>query len=86
MAGLPGCEKSAVPDGAPERIILILVDTLRRDHVSLYSDKVPTPNIERIAARGQVYTNASSAFHSTTMSMAALFSGHTPSIEFGNAR
>ncbi|MDE0909331.1 MAG: sulfatase [Myxococcota bacterium] len=86
LAGLPGCEKSAVPDGAPERIILILVDTLRRDHVSLYSDKVPTPNIERIAARGQVYTNASSAFHSTTMSMAALFSGHTPSIEFGNAR
>lgn len=86
LIGVSGCEESAAPGEAPERIILILVDTLRSDHVSLYSDKVPTPNIERLAAHGQVYQNATSAFHSTTMSMAALFSGHTPSIEFGNAR
>jgi len=81
-----GCDLGETTSAPPERIILILVDTLRRDHVSTYTDTVPTPNIERLAANGQVYTNATSAFHSTTMSMAALFSGQTPSIEFGNAR
>jgi arylsulfatase A-like enzyme len=59
---------------------------LRRDHVSAYADTVETPNIDRLAARGQLFQNATSAFHSTTMSMAALFSGHTPSIEFGDAQ
>ncbi len=69
----------------PDRIILIVVDTLRRDHVSAYSDQfVSTPNIDRIAEKGQVFDNALSAFHATTMSMAALFAGHTPSIESGD--
>jgi arylsulfatase A-like enzyme len=100
-----GCGIGTTPSKAPERIILIVVDTLRRDHVSAYSPsveasiveaptveapdveahRVETPNIDRLAARGQVFRNATSAFHSTTMSMAALFSGRTPSIEFGNA-
>ena len=71
-------------DGPPERIILIVVDTLRRDHVSTYAPTVPTPNIDRLAKGGQVFSNASAAFHSTTMSMAALFTGHTPSIESGS--
>jgi hypothetical protein len=68
----------------PERIILIVVDTLRRDHVSRYAPTVSTPNIDRLAEGGQIFSNATSAFHSTTMSMAALFTGRTPSIETGN--
>jgi arylsulfatase A-like enzyme len=88
---LIGCELETQPSSSPERIILIVVDTLRRDHVSVYASKlapseVETPNIDRLAAGGQIFQNASSAFHSTTMSMAALFSGRTPSIEFGDAR
>jgi len=83
---LTGCGTGTTPSTTPERIILIVVDTLRRDHVSAYSGTVETPNIDRIAARGQVFQNATAAFHSTTMSMAALFSGRTPSIEFGDAR
>jgi len=71
-------------DGPPERIILIVVDTLRRDHVSAYSPTVATPNIDRLAKGGQVFSNANAAFHSTTMSMAALFTGETPSIESGS--
>ena len=88
---LVGCEPGTTPSSGPERIILIVVDTLRRDHVSAYASdlspsKVKTPNIDRLAAGGQIFQNASSAFHSTTMSMAALFAGRTPSIEFGDAR
>lgn len=83
---LMGCEPAPTPSAGPERILLIVVDTLRRDHVSSYASTVKTPNIDRLAVGGQVFQNAVSAFHSTTMSMAALFSGQTPSIEFGDAR
>jgi len=72
------------PAKSPERIILIVVDTLRRDHVSAYAAdpvRAKTPNIDRLAATGMIFENAVSAFHATTMSMAALFTGRTPSIE-----
>ena len=69
----------------PERIVLVVVDTLRRDYLSCYGAKRPTPNIDALAARGQRFTNAYSAFHQTTMSMAALFTGRTPSLESGAA-
>ena len=84
---------------------MIVVDTLRRDHVSAYATAAPetqdpaaksaqgarrvpaeTPNIDRLAAGGQIFSKAISAFHSTTMSMAALFTGLTPSIESGSHR
>ena len=62
-------------------VFLIVVDTLRRDHVSLYGDAARTPNMERLAAEGQIFNNVSASFHQTTMSMAALFTGRTPSLE-----
>lgn len=65
----------------PERVILIVVDTLRRDHVSAYGGEPRTPAIDALAARGQLFTNAAASFHQTTMSMASLFTGRTPSIE-----
>ena len=73
-----GCAPSDVP---PKRIVLIVVDTLRRDHLSPYGSELPTPNIERLAEAGQVFTNVNASFHQTTMSMGALFTGRTPSIE-----
>lgn len=70
----------------PERIVLIVVDTLRRDHLSPYGSAVATPNVAALAARGQVFENAVSSFHQTSMSMAAMFTGRTPSIETGDPR
>jgi arylsulfatase A-like enzyme len=67
----------------PERIVFVVVDTLRRDHVSTYDSKVETPNMAALAARGQVFENAVASFHQTSMSMAAMFTGRTPSIETG---
>jgi arylsulfatase A-like enzyme len=81
-AVLIGCGRS---DGPPERIILIVVDTLRRDHVSPYGSAVVTPNLQRLADDGQVFSNAIASFHQTTMSMASLFTGRTPSIESGDS-
>lgn len=71
----------------PERIVLILVDTLRRDYVGVYGAAQPTPNMDRIASGGTVFRNAVSSFHSTPTSMGALFTGRTPSLEArGGAR
>ncbi len=62
---------------------MIVVDTLRRDHLSCYGSEIPTPNIDRIAARGQIFSQMLASYHQTSMSMASLFTGRTPSIEFG---
>jgi hypothetical protein len=35
-----------------------------------------------LAARGQRFSNYTAAFHQTSMSMGALFTGRTPSLEF----
>jgi arylsulfatase A-like enzyme len=66
---------------APERIILVVIDTLRRDFVSAYGARGATPHMDALAARGQIFSHARASFHQTTMSMAALFTGRTPSIE-----
>ena len=76
LAGL-GCSGTE----APGRIVLIVVDTLRRDYLGCYGSKLRTPNIDRLAESGQIFTNAFSSFHQTTMSMGALFTGQTPSLE-----
>lgn len=83
VAGLMlACGGVETPDrGTPERIVLIVVDTLRRDHVGVYGAERPTPNFDRIAASGTVFRNAFSSFHATSMSMGALFTGRTPSLE-----
>ncbi len=80
--GLLGCGGA----GTPERIVLIVVDTLRRDHLSCYGGSTPTPRIDALAARGRRVRNASSSSHQTTLSMGALFSGLTPSLEIGDGR
>jgi arylsulfatase A-like enzyme len=68
----------------PERIVLIVVDTLRRDHLSIYGADVRTPNMERLAGSGAVVRNSVSSFHQTTMSMGAIFTGRTPSLASGD--
>ena len=67
----------------PERIVLIVIDTLRRDALSCYGGSTPTPNIDGLAAQGQLFSNALGSFHQTTMSMGAMFTGRTPSLESG---
>lgn len=70
----------------PQRIILIVVDTLRQDHLSPYNSEISTPNVQALADRGQVFSHYVASFHQTTMSMGALFTGLTPSTESENPR
>jgi arylsulfatase A-like enzyme len=77
---LGACGGAATP---PERIILIVIDTLRRDYVSAYGSAASTPNLDALAARGQRFDRALASYHQTSMSMAALFTGRTPSLDRG---
>ena len=76
---LAACE--APREAGPPNIVLVLVDTLRRDHLQPYGGSVQTPNVQALADRGQVFTGVQASYHQTTMSMAALFTGRTPSLE-----
>jgi arylsulfatase A-like enzyme len=69
---------------SPERIVLIVIDTLRRDHLSPYGGRARTPNLARLAEEGMALQHAVSSFYQTSMSMGALFTGLTPSIESGD--
>jgi arylsulfatase A-like enzyme len=80
LAG-PGCRPAP---GPPERIVLVVADTLRRDFLSPYGSKLATPHADELASSGVVFANAVASFHQTTMSMSALFTGRTPSLETGD--
>ena len=65
--------------GAPN-VILIVLDSVRADHMSCYGyDRPTTPNIDRIAEDGIVYDRAYSASCWTLPSHASLFTGLYPS-------
>jgi arylsulfatase A-like enzyme len=61
-------------------VILIVMDTVRADHISaLGYQRNTTPNLKRLAADAVVYSNAVSASDITITSHASLFTGMYPS-------
>ena len=68
----------------PERIVLVVIDTLRRDALGCYGGSVATPHLDALAARGTAVQGVTSAYFQTSASMAALFTGRTPSLETGD--
>lgn len=69
----------------PERIVLVVIDTLRRDALGVYGGSTPTPVLDALARRGAALPDFRSAYHQTSSSMAALFTGRIPSLETGDA-
>src|SRR2546430_1237807 len=68
--------RSAV--GSPN-VVLITLDTVRPDHLSLYGYWRPTsPNLDRWARQGVVFDNAVSASSWTLASHASIFTGLLP--------
>jgi arylsulfatase A-like enzyme len=59
-------------------VILLTVDTLRRDALSLYGADTPTPAIDALAADGVVFDRAYSTAPWTKVSFASIHSGLTP--------
>ncbi|RME27367.1 MAG: hypothetical protein D6798_04730 [Deltaproteobacteria bacterium] len=64
-------------------VILVTIDTLRRDHVSAYADDpsrapVRTPVLDALAAEGILYTDAITPFPETAPAHSAMFTGLHP--------
>lgn len=73
LAALP-----AASPGAPN-VLLIVLDTVRADHLSAYGwHRETSPNLARFAARGVRFTQARSTAPWTLPSHASLFTGHLP--------
>ncbi len=75
--------KTAVP-GAPPNIIVILADDLGINDISTFgggvaNGRVPTPNIDRLAADGAIFANSYSGTGTCAPSRAMLMTGRYPS-------
>ena len=54
-----GCDRQALDRGIKPDVYLLLVDTLRADHLSLYGYERPTsPHLDRFARSAIVFENA----------------------------
>jgi arylsulfatase A-like enzyme len=73
LAGLP-----PAPPNAPN-VLLIVLDTVRADHLSLYGyDRETTPNLARLARKGVRFDRARSPAPWTLPSHASMFTGRWP--------
>ena len=73
LAGLP-----RVADGSPN-VLLIVLDTVRAENLSLYGHKrITTPHLDRLATRGVVFDQARSPGVWTLPSHCSLFTGRWP--------
>lgn len=64
------------PRPAPRHVLLIVVDTLRADHLSIFGYPRPTsPNIDRLARNGVLFKRAISQSSFTSPSMVSLMTG-----------
>jgi arylsulfatase A-like enzyme len=65
-------------EGPP--VVVILVDTLRRDHLEVYGyDRPTSPNLARLARDAIVFTESTTTGNMTVPSVATLFTGLYPS-------
>lgn len=72
----PACAPEAP---APPHVVLITVDTLRRDYVSWYADPpLPTPAFDRIGREGGAAELAVAPYGRTTQSIATIMTGLHP--------
>jgi arylsulfatase A-like enzyme len=69
----------ALPPAGSPNVLLVVLDTVRADHLSLYGYSRPTtPNLERFAQRGVRFDRARSAAPWTLASHANMFTGLWP--------
>jgi arylsulfatase A-like enzyme len=76
LAALPACTRAVEPRG----VVLIVVDTLRADHLGCYGYERPTsPELDAIAAQGVLFENAFATSPWTLPSVASILTGQLPS-------
>jgi len=64
---------------ARPNVVLVVLDTVRRDHLSLYGyERKTSPKLDLLAEESRVYDNAHSTSNWTAASHASLFTGYYP--------
>src|ERR1700732_3062938 len=76
LAAVAGWRAIGHPSSPASPIVLISIDTLRADHVGAYGyRKVPTPNIDALAADGVLFERAYSHVPLTLPAHTSILSG-----------
>lgn len=81
LSSLAGCGGPAGdgPDAAaPRNLLIVTLDTVRQDHLSVYGGPATVPNLERLAAEGARFDSAFTTTPLTLPSHASLFTGLGP--------
>jgi arylsulfatase A-like enzyme len=81
LAAPAGCSRKATEPkaGSPPNIILIVLDTLRRDHLGCYGyERDTSPSVDRFAEAATLYTDCVSTAAWTLPAHASLFTGKYP--------
>lgn len=85
-----GLHQAAPRIKTPPNIVLIAIDTLRRDHLGCYGYKRPvSPNIDKLAAEGVLFERSYSPASWTLPSFTSMFTGLLPAthgIGWGGSR
>ncbi|MFH1755971.1 MAG: sulfatase-like hydrolase/transferase, partial [Candidatus Latescibacterota bacterium] len=75
------------PAEAKQNVMLIIIDTVRRDALGCYGNPLnPSPNIDAVAADGVRFEQAISASGWTLPSVASLLTGTWPTIHGGSGK
>ncbi|MFH1466139.1 MAG: sulfatase [Pseudomonadota bacterium] len=89
----PGPERASGPDlgGVPSGVLLVSLDTVRADRLSLYGGPVQVPHLAALAASGMVFDDVTTTFPETAMSHWAMLTGVLPEVHgnvpaFGTSR
>ncbi len=82
-AGTWSCTKTAKPSEPPRNVVLLIVDTLRADHLGAYGYARPTsPFLDSLADNGVLFENLTSAAPVTFPSVNTILTGRRPSLFF----
>ena len=77
--GAGGDRSVALPRGERFNVLFISIDTLRADHLACYGHaSIKTPNIDRLAAEGVLFTQCTAAVPITLPSHASMMTGTYP--------
>ncbi|MFB6202305.1 MAG: sulfatase [Halorhabdus sp.] len=67
-------------DASPENVLFVVLDTVRKDHLSVYGhDRETTPNLAEFAEQARVYEEAVAPAPWTVPSHGSMFTGQYPS-------
>lgn len=82
----PAAGDAAAPDKAGYNIILVVIDCLRADHLSLYGyGRKTSPNIDALAGEAAVFTQAAAQAPTTLLSFSSIFTSRYVSSHGVNA-